>query len=114
MKNIENIKLQDFEKRALLELKEEILKLDNTIEIILYGSKARGDSVEFSDIDIMILTDKEIDKKLRDKISWIRSGLEIKHDVVISLDFENRGFWTSSLASVMPFHQNVDHDGVNI
>ncbi|MBI5554366.1 MAG: nucleotidyltransferase domain-containing protein [Elusimicrobia bacterium] len=114
MKNINNIKLRENEKEALVELKNEIYKLNNKIEIILYGSKARGDDVEFSDADILILTDKEISKKLKDDISWIRYKIELKYDVVISLDFENRDFWESPLANAMPFHWNIDREGVLI
>ena len=43
------------EKKALAELKEKIKEKYPDAEIILYGSKARGDCDENSDIDLMII-----------------------------------------------------------
>ena len=49
--------LTEKEKKAIDELLEGLKKLygDNLCRVILYGSKARGDGTENSDIDIMIV-----------------------------------------------------------
>lgn len=46
------------------------IKSDYTLEIILYGSVARGDDNEDSDIDILIISDNyaEIEDKVADEV----------------------------------------------
>ncbi len=47
--------LTEKEKQAIKELVEKLKELykDNLSKVILYGSKAKGDAVEDSDIDIL-------------------------------------------------------------
>lgn len=51
---LKKINLKDNERKALLELKGRLLKKYPGVEIILYGSKARGDFDKESDIDLLI------------------------------------------------------------
>jgi hypothetical protein len=50
---LKKINLKDNERKALRELKERLLKKYPGVEIILYGSKARGDFDKESDIDLL-------------------------------------------------------------
>ena len=54
MKKIDQLKLEENERKALEELKGKLSDRFPGVEIILYGSKARGDDEEFSDIDLLI------------------------------------------------------------
>lgn len=113
MRTLEEIKvLSKNEKEALSELKSQLKQRIPDAEIILYGSKARGDSEELSDIDLLILIDKKVDRKLKEKIVDIRYDIELKYDVVFGLVIENKNFWDSSLANAMPFHKNVEREGI--
>jgi len=113
MKSLEEIKvLKKNEKEALSELKSHLKQQIPDAKIILYGSKVRGDSKNFSDIDILILVDKKVDRKLKEKIIDIRYDIELKYDVVFGLIIENKEFWGSSLANAMPFYRNVEREGV--
>ena len=49
------------------------IKSDYIIKIILFGSVARGDDAEESDIDILIISNHpiEIDDVIADEIAWI-------------------------------------------
>ena len=40
-------------------IKSALYQVDPTAEVILYGSEARGDAQEHSDIDLLILVEKE-------------------------------------------------------
>lgn len=90
--------------------------LGNRVDkIILYGSYARGDFGDNSDVDIMILTDlsdKEI-VKYRDKISDIAYEIEYKNkfDFMLSPLVKNINkfnYWLEAL----PFYMNVQREGV--
>ena len=55
----------------------------NNFQMILYGSKARGDSDEHSDIDVAIIIDK-MDRTLKGKILDIIYDMEIRYDTPVS------------------------------
>lgn len=114
MKNIAQLKINENEKKALRELKKILYKKFPDAEIILYGSKARGDYEEFSDIDLLILLDSKITRRLKGKITEITYDIGLKHDVVFGTMIENRDYWKSPLANTMPLHWNIDRDGVHV
>ena len=84
-------------------------------KIILYGSYARGDFNEKSDIDIMILTDLTDDEiiEYRDNISDIAYDIEWKNNFDIYLspllkNLDKFNYWLEAL----PFYMNVQKEGV--
>ncbi len=81
-------------------------------QVILYGSKIRGDDEKFSDIEILILLDEEIDVELEKQVLDISYDIELEFDVVFGVMIESKGFWDFSLAKIMPLHQNIDKEGV--
>ena len=86
---------------------------DKLKKIILYGSYARGDFDELSDIDVMTLvdlTDEEIDKK-RKEITQIKCDLDNKYDVFLSTITKDINHFNHWLPQV-PFYQNVNNEGV--
>ena len=111
---LNKINLIDNEKNALLELKEIILARFPDAEIILYGSKARGDSDKESDIDLLILVESLINSKLEEEIFHLSYQIELKYEVVFGEIVENKDFWNTPLANAMPLHRNIDREGVHI
>ena len=88
---------------------------DTLDSIILYGSYARGDYSEYSDIDIMILvslTEEKI-KNISDSISDLAFDYMMKYGVDISPVVANRdhfNYWMDNL----PYYRNVRDEGVRI
>ena len=83
--------------------------------IILYGSYARGDFNEKSDIDIMILTDLTDNEivEYRDNISNIAYDIEWNNNFDIYLspllkNLDKFNYWLEAL----PFYMNVQKEGV--
>ena len=114
MKSIDQVKLRDNEKKALKELKQRISEGFPDAEIILYGSKARGDDEAFSDIDLLILIDSQINRNIKEEMAEIKYKMELKYDVVFGAIIENRDFWKSAIANAMPLHWNIDREGISI
>lgn len=84
-------------------------------EIIIYGSYARGESNEGSDLDIMVLVnmnEKEINKK-RDEVLDMVVDLTTRYGIVLSI-IENNYDYFYDWAKVLPFFTNVIREGVNI
>ena len=112
--NLNELALKDNERKALIELKKRLPERFPDVEIILYGSKARGDFLKESDIDLLILVESPVTSKLEEEITHITFDIELKYDVVFGKIVESKNFWNTPLANAMPFHWNIDREGVRI
>jgi predicted nucleotidyltransferase len=80
-------------------------------DVILYGSRARGDAKDDSDYDLLVLVDRPADVALHRQLISRISPLE-EDGAVLTLIVHNRDLWSSNLYKAMPLHQNVDREGV--
>lgn len=83
--------------------------------VILYGSYARGDYTEDSDIDIMILldiSDMEI-KKYRHQLSGMTYDYNMDYDLDIKPIAKSEEHFKKWLP-VYPFYANVEKEGVQL
>jgi predicted nucleotidyltransferase len=102
MTNLEDI-LQEL-KRGLEEIYGPRL-----IALYLYGSQARGDAEDDSDIDVaMVLDDYESPSHERVRFSRFRAGLCLDRGVVISITPIRRSAWGSGAD---PFLRSVRREG---
>jgi len=87
---------------------------DKLRRIILYGSYARGDFSDNSDIDIMVLADIHDDKELMEleKVLWdIGWSVGMEHDIMISVFLkDNTHFY--EWQDAMAYYRNIIKDGV--
>lgn len=104
------------EKRQILQsFVTEMQKIfgDTLVKIILYGSYARGDFKDNSDMDIMILTslsDTDI-KKIENEVYDVSFEYELNYDVMISINIKNEkhfNYWLGAL----PYYDNVEREGI--
>ncbi|MDR2546556.1 MAG: nucleotidyltransferase domain-containing protein [Lachnospiraceae bacterium] len=84
---------------------------DKLDKVILYGSYARGNHDDESDIDIMVLANITPDDANRLDMTKFTSRLGLEHDVVISLFIKDCETFNRFLP-IIPFYQNVLKDGV--
>ena len=83
--------------------------------VIVYGSYARGDYSELSDIDVMLLVslgEEEI-KEISDQISDLAFDFMMKYGVDISpviTNIEHFNYWVDNL----PYYRNVRDEGVRL
>jgi predicted nucleotidyltransferase len=81
-------------------------------DVILYGSRARGDANEYSDYDILVLTNGPADIPVHEKMIESVYPLELDTGAVLTLAIYNKQQWDTPLYRAMPFHKNVDREGV--
>lgn len=95
----------------LKEIKQSVISIDENAEVILFGSRARGDHHDESDWDVLVLIDKEqSDREYKRKIRDALLSLEIKHGMVIGTLIRNKIFWNNM--SVTSFYKEVQKDGM--
>ena len=87
--------------------------IDPKAEVILYGSRARGDERPDSDWDILVLTDYSVDliieRKFRDKLY----DLELETGEPLSIFIYSKNDWQTK-QRITPFYENVTQEGVRI
>ncbi len=99
--------------RALLDrCRQAIRRVAPDADIILYGSRARGDAQEYSDYDLLVLVDQPASIALKDRILSSIYPVELETGAMLTLVTYNRRQWESLPYREMPFHENVERDGV--
>jgi len=94
------------------QVKEKVQAIDSQAEVILFGSRARGDAREDSDWDFLILLEKPVSfgeqKIIRDTIYEI----ELEVEQLISSIIRDKKRW--EMLKLSHFYQNVQQDGIHI
>ena len=113
MKQLKDYKiLNKSEREMLTKCREAIQKIDPSAEVILYGSRARGDAESESDYDLLILTDGEATLKREDILRRQIYPIELETGAVLTVILTSRKDWNLPLYKAMPLHQNIRREGI--
>ena len=84
---------------------------NNISMIILYGSVARNEATDESDIDVAIILKDQIDHETKQHFfRWV-ADLDMRYDRVFSIvDIQEDSM--EKWGSVLPFYQNVRKEGI--
>ncbi len=80
-------------------------------DIILFGSRARGDNKEWSDYDMLLVVDKR-DKALREIVSGIEVGILDVYDCLVGSIVYEADEWERKKKS--PLGMNIGREGVRL
>jgi len=83
-------------------------------EIILFGSKARGDHDVFSDIDLLLVTTTPLHWKEEKAIVEILFDIGMTHDVIFTPLFVSKEEWKGGLFAQFPIYAEILRDGAVI
>jgi len=90
-----------------------IRKVDPDAEIILFGSRARGEEREDSDWDILVLTDKSVDAQQEFSFRDLLYHLELELNQVFSVFFYAKNEWEDK-GRFSPLYWNVKKEGISL
>lgn len=100
--------------QAIREFKNKVISKFPEAQFILFGSKARKENKEFSDIDVLVILKRAVTTDIERSIFGIGFETGLSLGVVFGIVVEQDEFWNSSLAKAMPFYQNVIKEGAKL
>ncbi len=83
--------------------------------VVLYGSYARGDFDDESDIDIMIRIDcpaNQLDS-YEDSFDMLSSRLSLDNDITVSITLRDKATFNKFMRA-LPFYSNIEREGIKI
>jgi len=102
------------EKLALANLRRGLLDMSFVESILLYGSAARGEADEESDIDLLVLTSKKLTRPERHQITDLVYQINLAEDTNFSTLVVDRTSWENGIFSVLPIHEQIAREGIAV
>ena len=105
--------LKENEKHALKALRERLEALygSRLRQMVLYGSKARGESTDESDIDVLVVVENlENPRQACRRIISESSPIDLEHNVFLSVHAVDAEYFEKAIS--MPFYANVRNEGI--
>lgn len=112
MKTLDQIQLKQNDRDAIREAVNLLLVNFPVEQVILYGSKATGTDDEESDIDLLVLTTRELNWQEKNTITDELFDIELEKNVVISTLILPSREWSEGIYTVLPIHEEVRRYGV--
>jgi predicted nucleotidyltransferase len=81
------------------------------LSVLLFGSKARGDAEDESDIDLLAVVDTE-DPSFRSALWRIASDVSLAHNLVLSVRVYGQPRWREASRLRLPLYRAIVADGV--
>lgn len=114
MKTLEKINLVQNEREAIEAAVKKLKKEFLVDKIVLFGSKARGEADQHSDIDLLIVTSHPLHWKEEKAIVEILFDIGLQYNVIFSSIFSSNDEWENGLFGQFPIYHEIIKDGAVI
>ena len=101
------------EKQALADFRDVLVADFGALDVRLFGSRARGEGDEESDLDVFIVL-PQVDWKLEKKIYGLSFDISLEHSVLISPILYSQKDVENPSIRISPLYKTVQREGVKI
>ena len=107
--------LKESEQRALIEYETQLRQRYNDliVSIILFGSKARGDAREGSDVDLLVVVNSD-DWRLHKELRRLAARVSLRYDLVLSTRIMSQAHFDELRERQTLLFQNIEKDGIKL
>jgi predicted nucleotidyltransferase len=112
MKTIDQIQLTPSQQNALSELQHRLPSSLGIQSISLYGSVARGEADDESDIDLLIVTEHALKRPMRHQITDIICEINLQYDTNFSSLVVDRNAWENGVFTILPLKEEILREGI--
>jgi predicted nucleotidyltransferase len=114
LKQIDNISITPQQLAALREIKRRLLETCEIKALVLYGSFARGQADEESDVDLLVVTARPLTRLERHEITNVVFEVNLQYDTNFSTLVVDVKSWETGIISVLPIRDEIIRDGVQV
>ena len=114
LKPIDSISIAPEQRDALREIKRRLQETGEIEALVLYGSYARGQGDEESDVDLLVVTARPLTRWERHRITNIVFEVNLQHDTNFSTLVVDAKSWETGIISVLPIRDEIIRDGVQV
>jgi len=106
--------LENNQIRAIKKLKKELEKQYHIYDMAIFGSVARQEDDEESDLDLFIIIKEKATHETRNNISDIVFEINLEYESNISIIIMQKEDWNKGFTKITPFYNEIKKDGVFI
>ena len=112
MKTMQHSSLPTAERQAIEEAVRVLGDKFGIKKVVLFGSKARGDDDEHSDMDILLITSEVLHWREEKAIVEALFELGLTYGVIFSALFVTANEWDGGLFTEFPIYEEIVRDGI--
>ena len=114
MKTIDQVNLTPSQQDALKEIQRRLTGSFGIQAIHLFGSVARGEADEESDIDLLFITERVLQRPTRHLITDMITDVNLEYDTNFSSLVVDNDSWEQGVFTVLPLKEEILRDGVTL
>jgi len=114
LRQIDSISITPEQLAALREIKRRLSEACEIKALVLFGSLARGQADEESDVDLLVVTARPLSRWERHEITGIVFEVNLQYDTNFSTLVVDVESWETGIVSVLPIRDEIIRDGVQV